>query len=1276
MVFKRKLTVLQESKVPSLPELRSLLQSRADPNHRYEEEFELHNVKWNDGCPLQFGVTSGDRTIVQLLLQYNGDIHRSSYSKKAGASGQLWVGNAPFAALPADNVDMLQLLVESHSVSPDLGSTVGGKPGAKMLWNSSYFGALKCTRYLLEARAAVDETAPWQDNTALNYTPLHVAARAGNEKCCELLLQFSADMKGKCHVKITEQEGYILKGDWYFTPLDTAIEMSQISVVKLLLQKKADLISGKDVHCLTSAKDKHLRVDRRNYSLQSLLRSGNSRVISEVARSLQDRWQQMTLLTVQDIVRFLETPGDAPVELMKALFHEHSQIKYWLTAAKSARGCKGNGDKYDTYFRPEYIMAVKQSPTRVYAQSANIRKMLVYGQVQYVINFTEGPSNEDVEKHWKNRSYMEDQIPRFVDRLAPQPTKDRPLSQRLREQVMGECTYLPVNFFACLVPNMHRSEEVLLAIADCPNQEIFRLRECEAIVSFNWTTVQLTQLVDLGIQAVTSLMVLLSISTFRDEAADWCNKLPVFAGIGLPLVILTLLMRIGEVIGNQLHKAWDVYSEVALHLATLALFIVFLSSGEVSCQSRGIIDNLWMRSAIILVSSLRLLTCCDMMRLALSEVNMIVTPILSALMKSLPWDSPDASGQGFRLVLVLVPSGAVIAAVSRQSKVVAAFAQLNDLQERADRQTALASQAVEVDKQWFIIGVSNLMLSAYILGAFPNLYYLFFTPKVLSLILLRLVKFYRKKQHFLLWDFCYWANFLCIFYCWVTPKSPAVFRTVFLCANGPLAWSVLAFNHAMIFHSYAHMTSVVVHVSPLLLSYGIRWYGAPMTEHELGAKHFRVCDSDAESCLEVSSVSLVGGALLGFYLWWMVLYYVWIFGALGSYIEKNSYQTLWDRILVMKPVGPFLQKLLKRWPKLLVQLVYLILHLLFSTGTMCVAVVLWHSQLAHFMFLCAIGMSTIKNAAEFYFDVISSKYEEAAGNSKVPVSKKILAASGALGFSGARKRKADMLQGHVKNQFCGFPLGFAGSQIRGEAFILWQAYWTLDVEEWQNGWKAEGAIIIAWRFAVLGDFEVEELEGQEGTWHQEDDGSGGIMLTYEDPQLTTNSTVVRGVFIVLCGMMFPVLIMNILISVLSVWLSFALKNVWLDFQQARARRVLRYKAMTRIWSCKRRHQDTDLTDSNAEPSSTRSLNLNKLNNGGSPGYIWFSAPKEEEILQDDIDPGLNLKFKEATEGANRIESRLTNLERNVQLLVDTTAKNEKRRAKQTFEKAFTGARDA
>ena len=357
--------------------------------------------------------------------------------------------------------------------------------------------------------------------------------------------------------------------------------------------------------------------------------------------------------------------------------------------------------------------------------------------------------------------------------------------------------------------------------------------------------------------------------------------------------------------------------------------------------------------------------------------------------------SNDTAVDAAKLLLVLLPAFAVFMAVSKQSKLVSAFAQLNDLQERGERQQALAKKAIEVDKHWFMMGVSNMVLSAYLVGAFPDLYFVYFTPKVLSLIVLRLVKFYRRKQHFLLWDFCYWANFLCIFYCWVMPKSPMVFRIVFMCANGPLAWSVLAFNHAMIFHSYAHMTSVVVHVSPLLLSYGLRWNAAPVSDVGLAAMHFQVCPS-SDSCSEISALQLISETLLGFYLWWLVLYYVWIFIALGSYIEKHSYQTLWDRILVMKPVGPVLQRLLKTWPKLLVQLIYLLLHLAFSTATMLVAVVLWHSQFAHFTFLTAIVLSTIKNAGDFYLDVIGSKYEEAASNAKVPVSKKILSASGAL----------------------------------------------------------------------------------------------------------------------------------------------------------------------------------------------------------------------------------------------------------------------------------------
>lgn len=102
----------------------------------------------------------------------------------------------------------------------------------------------------------------------------------------------------------------------------------------------------------------------------------------------------------------------------------------------------------------------------------------------------------------------------------------------------------------------------------------------------------------------------------------------------------------------------------------------------------------------------------------------------------------------------------------------------------------------------------------------------------------------------------------------------------------------------------------------------------------------------------------------------------------------------------MKPVGPCLQGMLTRFPKLLVQLVYLLIHLSLSTATMSIAVVLWHSQVAHFLFLAAISFSTVRNAAAFYFEVFEKQYQRvldpSAGEDKT-MSKKLAAASATLG---------------------------------------------------------------------------------------------------------------------------------------------------------------------------------------------------------------------------------------------------------------------------------------
>jgi len=194
------------------------------------------------------------------------------------------------------------------------------------------------------------------------------------------------------------------------------------------------------------------------------------------------------------------------------------------------------------------------------------------------------------------------------------------------------------------------------------------------------------------------------------------------------------------------------------------------------------------------------------------------------------------------------------------------------------------------------------------------------------------------------------------------------FQIAFINATGPLALAVLCFNHALIFHSYAHMTSVIVHVSPMMLMFGLRWnYDA----------RFNICHDKTLRCHDVGPLELWYNAMVYFYLWWSLLYFLFIFILLGNYIERNCYQTLWDRILTMGALGKFFKRLLDRFPKIVVQGVYLLIHLIYSSIGMGIAVILFHHRLAHFVYIVCLLAATAWNGAEFYLKAMGPMYTNA-----------------------------------------------------------------------------------------------------------------------------------------------------------------------------------------------------------------------------------------------------------------------------------------------------------
>merc|ERR1719277_760101 len=158
----------------------------------------------------------------------------------------------------------------------------------------------------------------------------------------------------------------------------------------------------------------------------------------------------------------------------------------------------------------------------------------------------------------------------------------------------------------------------------------------------------------------------------------------------------------------------------------------------------------------------------------------------------------------------------------------------------------------------------------------------------------------------------------------------------------------------------------------MLLTYGIRWYGGDGSNSP-----FNVCNDRTLNCSGVKPFELWFNAMIFFYLWWSVLYFLVVFLCLGSYIERKQYHTLWDRILTMGSLGRFFKKLLAKFPKVLVQAVYLGIHLMYSSVGMGIAVLLFYHQLAHVLYIACLLGATAWNAAEFYLKALSPMYATA-----------------------------------------------------------------------------------------------------------------------------------------------------------------------------------------------------------------------------------------------------------------------------------------------------------
>ncbi|KAH3761595.1 AMP-binding protein [Pelomyxa schiedti] len=293
------------------------------------------------------------------------------------------------------------------------------------------------------------------------------------------------------------------------------------------------------------------------------------------------------------------------------------------------------------------------------------------------------------------------------------------------------------------------------------------------------------------------------------------------------------------------------------------------------------------------------------------------------------------------------------------------FSFLSLLEFRKENQREPTTQIARVrfkDKLFFSIGVVNVALSTFIVGVAPSKYYIFFTLKCCLLLGVRYISYRRDGRQYLFWDFCYWSNFLFLLYVWFW-DSRTVFRILFVVANGPLAWSVVAFSNRTVFHNREQMTSLFIHVSPMLLSYCLRW----------NPSAFDVCEGGALNDCWANPLWLFLGALLKCYVIWLVLYYVWVFIILGPRAREKKYKTMFDWY-TSEGTGQLINRF---HPNHLVnKLLYCMMHCVCSTIALFLGSLLWNSHIAHFSFIVIINLIGIWQGAEHYFQSFAQSYEK------------------------------------------------------------------------------------------------------------------------------------------------------------------------------------------------------------------------------------------------------------------------------------------------------------
>ncbi|KAI4135644.1 MAG: hypothetical protein LQ347_000499 [Umbilicaria vellea] len=259
------------------------------------------------------------------------------------------------------------------------------------------------------------------------------------------------------------------------------------------------------------------------------------------------------------------------------------------------------------------------------------------------------------------------------------------------------------------------------------------------------------------------------------------------------------------------------------------------------------------------------------------------------------------------------------------------------------------TKAVTVrEKVSFIAGVLNIFISGYLIGAYPDLFYYWFTLQLCYFMPIRYYTYQKLGYHYFLADLCYFVNLLLLLSIWVAPRSKRLFISTYCLAYGNNAVAIAMWRNSMVFHSLDKVTSPADSEEHYSLWAMMIWATVPYALWQL-SYHFLITVRRREKIAAGRPTS-----------------FTWL---------RKSYAKSWIGRLVLS------------LPEQLQETAFMLVQYVYALGTMVPCPLWFWYRWASAGFLMAVFVWSIYNGATYYIDVFGKRFQNELEQLKRDVAK-------------------------------------------------------------------------------------------------------------------------------------------------------------------------------------------------------------------------------------------------------------------------------------------------